>query len=676
MRKKRGVKHSGKSIRSHGRTPKKIKGRIASAHENSIKRTAGASVESIVGSFSRTDKGYGFVTGSGLSGGDLFIAPKNVHGALTGDTVRAVVTVPAGDGRRAEGEVVDIISRALTRAAGIYKSRKTHGAVYPLDASVPEIYIPKKLSGGARSGEIVGVAVTGRDGEALSGEVERRMGRSGHPRAVYDAVLYAHDVPTEFPRGVLSQADAIEREIPPEELWGRLDLRAARVFTIDGEYAKDFDDAVSIDKTPAGTFLLGVHIADVAHYVREGSPIDREAYTRGTSVYFVDRVVPMLPERLSNDVCSLVPNGDRLTLSCIMELDPTGEVLNYKIRESVINSRARLIYSDVSRVLGGAPAPKEYPDEIVSDIMLMNELQLILRARRTRRGGLDLDLPEPYIELDGEGVPVDVRPRERGTADNLIEEFMLCANETVARHLRERAIPAVYRTHGAPSPQKADAFLALVSLFSLPQPKNRRLTNEYLTEVIAASQGQPFAPVVLTAMLRSLMKAEYDSEPKGHFGLALSDYCHFTSPIRRYPDLCVHRALKAEIHGRRPSGEKREREMKDAARQSTATELRAVSCEREIEDLYKAIFMSKFVGETFTGVICAVSGSGFFAELPNTVRGMVTMDELNDDYYIYDDKKLCLFGKHMGKKYQIGDIIKVKLLRTDINLGRIDFSLA
>lgn len=679
MKKKRAPAQRKRNTHTRGRSRTAARSRKALTSVKSIsKTTADKDAKSFVGSFSRTDKGYGFVTSQEVPGGDLFVAPSATLGALSGDTVRVRLLSDAREGRRAECEVLEILSRAVTRTAGVYKSFRTHGEVYPIDGRVPSVYVPLKLSNGAKTGQLVAVRITdyGESG-ALTGRVEKRLGRQSEERAVYDAILYSYDIPTDFSRDALAMAESLSREITPDDITGRRDFRGERVFTIDGEYAKDFDDAVSIEKTSRGTYILGVHIADVSHYVRPYSAIDRDAFERGTSVYFTDKVIPMLPERLSNDICSLVPHEDRLTMSCVMEIDGAGEIIKYEICESVIRSAERLIYSDVSRIID-----KEADDtltaryaHIMPDLLLMDELRLILGERRMKRGALYFDLPEAYIELDENGEPVRIAPRERGSADNLIEEFMLCANETVARHMRQCELPSIYRTHAAPSPEKTDAFIALASLFGLPVPQGRRLTGAYLKTVIEAVKDKSFAPVVLSSMLRSLMKAEYDVEPKGHFGLALSDYCHFTSPIRRYPDLTVHRALKADIRSAYETRKRRMRPVKDAAAQSNLTETRAVDCTRAIDDLYKAIYMSKFVGDTFRGIIASVTNAGFFVELDNTVRGLVSMQELNDDYYIYDDKKMCLLGKHRGKKYQIGDIIEVRLIRTDIHLGRVDFSL-
>lgn len=666
---------------THKKTSPKKTGHAHLTQNKSISKIqAGANDKTVVGSFSHTDKGYGFVISDSFAGGDLFVAPKNVHGAMHGDTVRVRILSKASDGKNAEGEITEIVSRAVTVVAGRYKNRKTHGEVEPIDTRIPNIYIPKKLSLGARGGEMVAVRIKEYPGHgsSLLGEVTKRLGPASSTGAVYDAILCSHEIRTEFPRAVKLSSENITKKILPSELEGRLDLRNRRVFTIDGAYAKDFDDAVSIEKTPRGTYILGVHIADVSHYVRPHSPIDEEAYLRGTSIYFTDKVIPMLPERLSNDICSLRPNEDRLTLSCIMELDKNGSCVDYEIRESVIRSCERLIYSDVSDILNNKNADnlKRQYAHILDDLYNMNELRAILSLRRIRRGSLDFDLPEPYIELDDEGNPISIRPRERGTADNLIEEFMLCANETVARHLKSREIPAVYRVHEAPSYDKTENFISLLGLFGIAPPKDKKLSNSYLRSIQAKIRGEKYEPVVLSAMLRSLMKAEYSHEPKGHFGLSLPDYCHFTSPIRRYPDLLVHRALKNDMYGYSLQRARHMRSMKDAAAQCTGAELCALECERDIENLYKTIYMKKFVGEAFEGMIASVSGAGFFVELPNTVRGLVSMVELNDDYYIYDDKNLRLFGKHRNKTYTVGDIIRVRLIRVDIERRMIDFSPA
>jgi len=686
MKHNRGKKHSA---RPHS-TKKSVSGRGAKKHtakktdiikqNKTSKIRTDADTSLIVGTFFGTDKGYGFVASESYSGSDLFVAPKNIGSAMHGDRVRVRITVKETADRKAECEVVEVISRASTIIAGRFRSRKSHGEVEPVDTRLPILYVTHKQSMGAKNGEMVAVRIKTypERGVAFTGEVIKRLGPASSKRAIYDSILVTHGIRTEFPRLVRIAADNIPSKITPAELEGRLDLRERHTFTIDGAYAKDFDDAVSIEITPDGTYRLGVHIADVSHYVRTHSPLDEEAYERGTSIYFTDKVIPMLPERLSNGICSLVPNEDRLTMSCIMEFDKSGTCIDYEISESVIRSCERLIYSDVSKILDDTDADelKVRYAHILDELYAMRELKEILSKKRARRGSLDFDIPEPMIVLDEEGNPESIVPRERGTADLLIEEFMLAANETVARHLRTREVPAVYRIHESPSIDKSATFLSLLTLFGIPLPKDNKLSNSYLKGVQAAVAGKSYEPVVMTAMLRSMMKAQYSHEPMGHFGLSLDDYCHFTSPIRRYPDICVHRALKADMYGFASERKRNIRDVKEAAVQSTATEMRAVECERDIDSLYKAIYMKPHIGEIFEGMISSVTNAGIFVELPNTVRGLVSMTDLNDDYYIYDDKNLRLFGKHLGKTYTIGDIIRVKLTHVDIQRRMIDFSPA
>ena len=482
----------------------------------------------------------------------------------------------------------------------------------------------------------------------------------------------------EFNLAVSDEVKSFPDKIPEEEFKKRKCLFDWQIVTIDGDDSKDFDDAVSIKKLKNGKFELGVHIADVSHYVTEGSALDAEAYNRGTSVYLIDNVVPMLPEKLSNDLCSLVPHKPRLTLSCIMKIDCQGNVEDYKICETAIKSSARLTYRKVSQVLeGNMSARNEYAD-FIEMFENMRELALILRDKRMRRGAIDFDFPEPYFQLDEDGKVVDVYPRELSISNKIIEEFMLAANETVAKHCEKFEIPSVYRVHEDPDPEKIQKLVNLVRVFGHKLKVGDKVSPKAMQSLLFRVDGTNAQTVLSTAMLRAMMKARYCEENLGHFGLAADYYCHFTSPIRRYPDLLVHRILKEWLKG--DLDEWRithyNKVTRRGAEQSTQTEVDATMAERDYDDFMCCEYMEDKIGQEFTGIISSVTDFGFFVELPNTVEGLVRMVDLADDYYEFDENTMFLTGRRTGRVFCMCQQVKVKLAKVNTELKQIDFVLA
>ncbi len=490
--------------------------------------------------------------------------------------------------------------------------------------------------------------------------------------------LYNYGYNPEFNLAVSDEVKAFPDKIPESEFAKRKCLFDWQIVTIDGDDSKDFDDAVSIKKLKNGKFELGVHIADVSHYVTEGSALDAEAYNRGTSVYLVDTVVPMLPEKLSNDLCSLVPYKPRLTLSCVMKIDRQGNVEDYKIFESAIKSCARLTYHKVSQVLeGNMCARNEYVD-FIEMFENMRELALLLRDKRMRRGAIDFDFPEPYFELDEDGRIADVKARELSISNKIIEEFMLAANETVAKHCQKFEIPSVYRVHEDPDAEKVQKLVNLVNVFGHKLKVGDKVSPKAMQSLLFRVDGTNAQRVLSTAMLRSMMKARYSEENLGHFGLAADFYCHFTSPIRRYPDLVVHRILKEWLKGdldewRTTHYNKITRR---AAEQSTETELGATMAERDYDDFMCAEYMEDKIGQEFNGIISSVTDFGFFVELPNTVEGLVRMVDLSDDYYEFNEDTMFLTGRRTGRIFCMGQPVRVRLAKVNTELKQIDFVLA
>ncbi|NLT57383.1 MAG: ribonuclease R [Clostridiales bacterium] len=631
----------------------------------------------VVGRFEGSGRGFGFVEGGGAT---LFVAARDRADALHGDLVLCRPTGEASGGRAAEGEVLRILERGPRQLLGTYAKEQGKGWFTPdeqrygLDFAVLD-------NGGATPGDKVWFEVERwpKDRQPPAGAVREVLGPAGEFDVNYRGLLLSHGIVTEFPPAVLQRAQELEaRGIPAQELEGRRDLRGLQTFTIDGAGAKDFDDALSLEALPEGGFVLGVHIADVAHYVREGDPIDVEARRRGTSVYFTDQVVPMLPEVLSNQLCSLQPGEDRLTRSCLMALDAQGNLTDYELVGSVIRSGARCIYGELNLLLeGGATAElAEKYRPVLETISTLSELCKKMTARRVQKGALTFEVIEPQIIVDPEGEPIDILAQPRGVTEHLVEECMLAANRVVAGHLQRHRLPGIYRVHAAPPPDKlADLKVALEGFGLTLAVREGKVAPEELQRICREIEGSPHEQAVLGLMIRAMSKAAYREKNLGHYGLAEEDYCHFTSPIRRYPDLIVHRVLSLAERGDGRAIARLAGRAGELATAAFACEERAVRAERDIEDMYKCRYMAKFLGETFEGVVTGVTGFGLFVTLKNTVEGLLHISALEDDDYAFDEQRRVLNGRRRGRSYRLGMPLSVTLVKSDPVSRRIDFIL-
>lgn len=605
---------------------------------------------------------------------DIYVSSTMMGGANHGDRVLVRPTGKKHRGRNPEGRIMKISERTTEQLTAVVF--QDFGGMLVAKADDPRFYpvihIPQLQEQKAEKGDRVLLQILSYDylGQP-DAEIIKNLGSAESLKSRIDSIVYTHRIKSEFDSETLTEANTISDTISEKELSKRLDLRTEKIITIDGDDAKDFDDAISIRKLAGGLYRLGVHIADVSHYVTPESSIDAEAFTRGTSVYLSDRVIPMLPERLSNGVCSLVPNEDRLTLSCIMTVSPDGTVKNYKIVKSVIRSTHRMTYTNVDKILSGDTAlRKEYKD-ILLQLDHMNDLADILTTKRKQRGSIDFDVPEAKISLDKDYNVGDVVIRERLKSHRIIEEFMLLANETVAEHAVRHSLPLIFRTHAAPDGEKLDNFARFLHNFGLSLPDAS--TPKDLQTLLDKVKDEPYAAVISKNMLRAMMKADYRTENDGHFGLAADFYCHFTSPIRRYPDLIVHRMLSAELAGKNIS--KLSGNLQDASIQSTETERMAEECERDVDTLLKVMYISTHIGEEFQGVISSLSDYGIYVELENTIEGMIRLESIGGDYYLYDEKNCITKGKRTGKTFRIGDKVDIVVSAADTNLLRVDFML-
>ncbi len=635
------------------------------------------------GTLQGSSKGFGFVIPDTPNIQDIYIHLNEMNGAMDGDLVLARIHKGKKGDRRPEGEVVRILKRGREKIVGTFTRLSTHfGFVIPDDRRITtDIFIAPEFQMNARDGQKVVVKlhqVTGR--HSAEGEIIEILGHKDDPGVDILAIIRKHGLPEEFPEEVMKEAEAIPEEISEEEIKGRRDLRGRKMVTIDGEDAKDLDDAVSVERLPNGNIRLGVHIADVSYYVKEGSALDREAYERGCSVYLVDRVIPMLPKRLSNGICSLNPRVDRLTMTCDMEIDPEGQVVDYDIYPSVIRTNERMTYSDVKKiVVDEDPGLIEKYEPLVEDFRLMADLARILRKKRLKRGAIDFNFPEAKVIVDEKGKPVDVVKRPRTIAEQLIEEFMLAANETVAEHFYRLEVPFVYRIHENPDAEKLQAFYEFVSTFGYSvKGKPDKVKPRALQTLLEKVSGKPEEHVISTVMLRSMKQAKYAAECIGHFGLAASFYSHFTSPIRRYPDLLIHRIIREVLTQGSLTVERIDHLnefLPDAAQHSSIRERVAVDAERETQALKQAEFMMDKVGEEFEGIISSVTSFGLFVELPNTIEGMIHLSYLTDDYYNYDDRSYCLIGERTGRIFRIGDRVRIRVSGVNLEERKIDFEL-
>ena len=627
-------------------------------------------------------KGFAFVIPEEPGMDDIFIPPNETNNALHGDTVLARVSSESS-GQRKEGTVIRILERGITKIVGTYTESKNFGFVIPDEKKFAgDIFIPKAASNGAVEGHKVVVELTTYPEGRMSaeGEVIEILGHKNDPGVDILSVIHKHGLPQEFPEEVLQQANEAPETIDESEIENRRDLRNEMIVTIDGADAKDLDDAVTVTKLDNGNYKLGVHIADVSYYVTEESPIDREAAERGTSVYLVDRVIPMIPHRLSNGICSLNPKVDRLTLSCEMEIDSDGEVVNHEIFQSVIKTTERMTYSDVNAILTEQDEElhKRY-EPLIPMFQLMEELAEALRGKRMHRGAIDFDFKESKVLVDEEGKPTDVVLRERSVAEKLIEEFMLAANETIAEHFHWMDVPFIYRIHEDPKEEKLRRFFEFITNFGyIVKGTANSVHPRALQEIIEEVRGKPEEMVISTVMLRSMQQAKYDPESLGHFGLSAEFYTHFTSPIRRYPDLIVHRLIRTYlIEGKLNESTKAkwDARLPEIADHSSKMERRSVDAERETDELKKAEYMEDKIGEEYDGIISSVTNFGMFVELPNTIEGLVHVSYMTDDYYRYDERHYAMIGERTGHVYRIGDEITVRVINVNKDERSIDFEI-
>ncbi len=634
----------------------------------------------VTGKLNMTSKGYGFLIPDDKSE-DVFIPPGNFRGAINGDRVEVNLVSSSKDKRRREGEVVKILERGNDIFVGTYQDNKRFGFVVPDDKKMPyDIFISGDDKKNAKKGNVVLVKLTKwpKEDKNPEGKILEVIGNRGEKGVDIKLIIKKYNLPEEFPPKTLKFANNIETSVSEDSLKGRLDLRDERIITIDGIDAKDLDDAIMVERLPNGNFRLGVHIADVSNYVKENSSLDKEAFKRGTSVYLIDYVIPMLPQSLSNGICSLNPGVDRLTLSCIMEIDSKGKTLNYDIKESVIRSKARMTYEDVSKILKGDEELSKKYNDLIEDFKIMEELCLILYKKRIKRGAIDFDLKECKIELDEDGKPIKIEPYDRDISNRIIEEFMLCANETIAEHFYWAKIPFVYRIHEDPDEEKLERFSNFIN--NLGYNINQRgdsIHPKSLQKILSLVKNKNEEKVVNTLLLRSLKQARYASECIGHFGLSAKYYCHFTSPIRRYPDLMIHRIIKEFINSRinEKKQEMFEMAVENASIQSSITERKAEEAERELDNIKKAEYMSERIGEVYDGIISSVTGFGFFVELYNTIEGLIPIDSIGPDFYYYDEENLALRGTYGDEVFKLGDKIKVEVSRVNIPTHEIYFDI-
>ena len=634
----------------------------------------------ITGTFTSHQRGYGFVTIEGEEE-DIFIPAEDTGGAFHKDVVQITVS-SAVTGRRREGKVVKILSHGITQVVGTYENSKNFGFVVPDDPKInKDIFVPRERSKGAVSGHKVVAEITdyGKKDRKPEGKVVEILGHINDPGTDIISLVRAFALPVEFPTKVLNQAERVAKEVSTADMAGRMDIRDLLTVTIDGEDAKDLDDAITLSKE-GDIYKLGVHIADVTNYVQEYSALDEEAKERGTSVYLVDRVIPMLPHTLSNGICSLNQGEDRLALSCMMDIDAKGRVVGHKIAETVVCVDRRMSYTAVKKILEDKDEKtiEEYQD-FVPMFELMKELAAILRKKRMQRGSIDFDFPETKILLDDKGHPVEIKPYERNVATKIIEDFMLIANETVAEDFFWQQVPFVYRTHDNPDSEKIHKLATFINNFGYSIHIGQdEVHPKELQKLLQKIEGSTEEPLISRLTLRSMKQAKYSTISSGHFGLATNYYCHFTSPIRRYPDLQIHRIIKECLRGK--MNDKRishyDKILPEVAKHASDMERRADEAERETEKMKKVEYMSAHIGEEFEGVISGVTAWGFYVELPDTIEGLVHVTSLKDDYYDYSESTYELVGQITNHRYKLGQKVRVVVTATDALLRTIDFELA
>lgn len=645
----------------------------------------------LTGTFVSNAKGFGFVEVEGQEE-DFYIPEEKVNGAFHKDTVQ-IAFLGEKSGKRQEAQVVKVIARGMTHVVGTYQSSKNFGFVIPDNGKLPcDVFVPIERSKGAVNGHKVVVELTdyGSGSKNPEGKVVEILGHINDPGVDIMSIVKGYELPVEFGEKVMNQVERVAKAVSEADIAGRKDLRDQIMVTIDGEDAKDLDDAVSVT-FDGKQYHLGVHIADVTNYVQENSALDREALKRGTSVYLVDRVIPMLPHALSNGICSLNEGENRLALSCIMTIDLKGNVTDYEICESVIRVNHRMTYTIVNRILTQEKVYEEYPeyekyqylDKMFHEMKALSE---ILRNKRRERGAIDFDFPESKIYLDEKGVPIDIKPYERNAANMLIEDFMLAANETIAQHFYWQELPFVYRIHENPDPEKIQKLATFLYNFGYLLKRmgakgkyagNEEIHPKEIQKILDKIVGTPEEALISRLALRSMKQAKYSVESSGHFGLAASYYCHFTSPIRRYPDLQIHRIIKEQLRGRlKDSRVDHYRQiLPEVAKHSSETERRAEEAERETDKLKKAEYMEAHLEEVFEGVISGITAWGLYVELPNTVEGLVHVSKIPGDYFYYKEESYEMVGDTTGITYKLGMPVKVKAVSTDKMTKTVDFVL-
>ena len=628
-----------------------------------------------VGEFIGNERGFGFIKVNDEEE-DFFVAHNHIKSAMNGDRVSFKIIVPKEDGRRAEAKVVDILERKTKFIVGTYTKSKNFGFVIPDDKRLMEdIYIPKKLGFKAKTNDKVVVEIIKYplNNKSPEGKVIEILGNKDSSEVDLLTVLKMFDYKCDFPKEVHREAKFIPQVVNSFD--GRVDLRDREIFTIDGDDTKDIDDAVSLCMKD-GNYFLGVHIADVSSYVKEGSHLDKEAARRGTSVYLIDTVIPMLPKELSNGICSLNPNVDRYALTVDMQIDKNGNVLNTKIYKSVIRSRIQMTYNNVYNVLENNIIAPGY-EPFVNTLKLMKELAEIFISKREKDGAIDFNLPEAKIILDDEKKVKEIRKREITIANKIIEQFMIVTNERVAETFLKKEIPFIYRVHEKPDEDKIQRLNVFLNNINYTTKTLEEVNSRYLKDVIDYYRGKPEEKVVLNMLLRTMKLARYSNENIGHFGLMLKYYCHFTSPIRRYPDLFIHRVISEFLNGGLDV-KKKAKFLKLSAKysdMSSENERTAEEAERTLEEIKKAEYMSQFIGDEFEGVVSSLTPFGVFVELDNTVEGLVHVENMKDDYYIFDEENVQFIGEHKHKVYKIGDVVKVRVIATDKILRRVDFEM-
>lgn len=655
---------------AEGRVFETKKGKLASPKD----------LQMATGTFIGHARGFGFVTPD-AGGEDIFIPASETMGAMQKDRVLYKMLHKAEKGKKADGVIVRILERGQQRIVGTFEAgSKGYGFVVADDKKIAkDIFISRENTKGAVTGHKVVVEITdyGEDRRNPEGKVIEILGHINDPGVDILSVIRRYELAVEFPEEVYAEIEHLGTEVAEADKKGREDLRDLLTITIDGADAKDLDDAVSLKRLGNGNFELGVHIADVSHYVRENTALDKEAYARGTSVYLVDRVIPMLPHKLSNGICSLNPHVDRLALSCLMEVNGRGEVVSHRILESIINSDYRMTYTAVREILeDGTPALLEQYAEILPMLEDMEELRQILGEKRRKRGSVNFDLPESKIILDENGKPIDIKPYEKSIATNMIEEFMLVCNETIAENSFWQEMPFMYRSHQEPDEDKLEKMEQFLRGFGYYlRKKDGEIHPRELQKVLQKAEETDEERIITRMVLRSMMQARYTAENGGHFGLAAKYYCHFTSPIRRYPDLEIHRMIKKMLHGEldEKASAYYRRKMPDWAKHCSKQERVAEDAERDTDALKKVEFMEDKVGQIYEGIISGVTNWGIYVELPNAIEGMVALSQMDDDYYEFDEKKMLVFGKRTKKSYRLGDKVVVSVAKVDRMMGTIDF---